>query len=235
MSDVFEQAKGTEPEAQQESPAEQSGEQQSTQTAQPNASVEYKGRKWTPDEILNKFENADGYIEQLRKENEELKQVAQKGATLEEVMSKFESQQEERPPTQNEPTKANVEEVDIERVARSAFEKFQQEQQMQTNLQASLEKLETAYGDKTVDILKQKAGELDMSLDEAKQLASTKPKAFSRMFLDVQKDNTPQSSSGNVNTQTFSQNTEKRQSLAKMKNKDLVNYASSLAQQFQKG
>jgi len=235
MSDVFEQAKGTEPSAEttETQPQVDNNEQQQ---AAPEVAVEYKGRKWQPDEILNKFENADSYIEQLRQENEKLKEAAQKGATLEEVMSRMETQQPQNMPTPEEPTKAPVEEVDIESVARSAFEKFQQEQQMQSNLQQSIGKLETAYGDKTSEVLKAKAAELDMSLDEAKQLASTKPKAFERMFLDAQEKQPVGTTTGNINTQTFSQqNPQQGKSLSKMNNKERIAYANQLAQKYING
>ena len=216
MSDIFEQAKGTEPVAE---PQQGTVEQNSTTPTPPQVGVEYKGRVWTQEEILNKFQNADSYIDELKAENETLKQKAQTGATLDEVLNRLNTQQTHEEPKPVEDTTPTQPTVDLESVARQAYEKLKQEETQASNLQTSIGKLQEAYGEKAVDILREKANELDMSLDEAKQLASSKPKAFARMFLDGKSTSAVPTSKGTVNTQTLNAQQNSTVKLSQLKGK----------------
>lgn len=211
MSDVFEQAKGI-----QEGTDPVEPQAQPQQSSTPEVAVEYRGRKWTQEEILKKFESADSYIEQLKAEKERLAMEAQKGATLNQVLDKLGSQEQTTKPVENT---TPVAPVDIETVARTAFEKIEKEKQMKANLESSIGKLQQTYGDKTVEILKQRAAELDMSLDEAKELASLKPKAFEKMFLGSEK--VPTSfTNGTVNTQSMKPTSTDKVKVSQLKGKD---------------
>jgi hypothetical protein len=213
MSDVFEQAKGmqdgTDPVVDQLA--------QSQQTTTPEVAVEYRGRKWTPEDILKKFESADTYIEQLKAEKEKLAMEAQKGVTLDAVLDKLGKQEQSPKPAENT---TPVAQVDIETVARNAFEKIEREKQMKVNLESSISKLQEKFGDKTIDALKAKAQELDMSLDEAKQLASTKPKAFEKIFLGGTEKAPVGFTAGSVNTQTLQPQQNNTVKVSKLKGKD---------------
>jgi proline dehydrogenase len=217
MSDIFEQAaakqEGTDP-------VEQPVAETPQPETPPQVAVEYNGKVWTQEDILNKFKNADDYINQLKEENEKLAQQATKGATLDEVLNHMNQQDVQPQPVEN--TTQATPTVDVESVARQAFEKYEQEKVLKQNLEASISKLQASYGDKTVEVLQSKAAELDMSLEEAKALASTKPKAFERMFLDA-KPKSVASTQGTVNTQTLQQtNQQERPKLYKLKGEEYV-------------
>lgn len=200
MSDLFEQAKKevVATVAQQEPVAEPSTE------AAPQVAVEYKGKVWDKEAIVTKFSNADEYIERLKQENEKMQLELQKAATIETLLTKKDNMQETPKPIENT---TQVAEVDVEAVAMSAYQKLRQQEKMQENLNAALGQLTANYGDKAVDVLKQKAQEYDLTLDEAKQLAMTKPKLFASQFLDAKQQRVVQPTSGNLNTQTLQQPT----------------------------
>ena len=209
MSDVFEQAKGTVPEA-----------QENAQPTTPQVAVEYNGKVWKQEDILTKFQNADSYIAQLKAENERLAQEAARGKTFDEVLSRMDNKQDTPKPV--EPTKTPVAEVDVEAVAMNAYQKMKMQEQMQANLDSALGKLSEVYGEKTVEVLKQKAAEYDLTLDEAKQLAMTKPKLFSAQFLSDKQQKVVSSTTGNINTQTLQQAPKEGVKLSQLKGKDYV-------------
>lgn len=228
MSDIFEEAKvlqeGT-------NPVVENSEQPTTAT--PQAEVDYKGRKWTQDDILKKFESADSYIEQLKMEKDKLEAAVNKGATLSDVLERLDTQKETNEPKAVEYT-TPAKEVDVEAVAINAYQKMKQREVMEDNLKTSINEMQKVFGDKAVEILKLRAGELDMTLDEAKQLAATKPKAFQKMFFDGQgSKQTVAPSYGTINTQTLQNKPQEVVSLRKMKNKDLVNHALNIAKNIQ--
>ena len=212
MSDIFEQAKGIEPAAQTATP------QADTTPTQPQVAVEYNGKVWDKDAIVTKFENADSYINQLKEEMEELRMQANRGATLDQVLNRMDNKQETTKPV--EPTTPPVAEVDVEAVAMNAYQKIKQQEQMETNLQAQIAKLQGQFGEKTIEVLNERASELDMTLDEAKQLAATKPKAFERMFIQSGAQQGVPSTSGNINTKTLQQSNNKPAKLSKLKGQE---------------
>lgn len=225
MSDIFEQAKGISPEAEQATP------QATENTAQPQVAVEYNGKVWDKEAIVTKFENADSYINQLKTEMEELRAKANSGATLDEVLSRMDNKAEPTKPL--EPTKPQVAEVDVEAVAMNAYQKIKQQEQMETNLSVNIGKFKEQYGDKAVDILRERAGELDMSLDEAKELASTKPKAFERIFLSGTTQQGVKTTSGNINTQTLQQSNQKPVKLSSLKGEEYKQEFARRAKKYQ--
>ena len=198
MSDLFEQAKEevVTTGVQQEPEATHSAE------TPPQVAVEYNGKLWDKEAIVTKFSNADEYIEKLKRENEEMQQELQKAATIETLLTKKDNMQE--PPKPVEDT-TPVAEVDVEAVAVSAYQKMRQQEKMQENLNSAIGQLTANYGEKAVEVLNQKAKEYDLTLDEAKELAMTKPKLFAAQFLDARQQKVVQPTSGNLNTQTLQQ------------------------------
>ena len=222
MSDIFEQAKGTEPEAQQTTSPQVEATPQ-----QPQAAVEYNGKVWKQEDIINKFENADSYINQLKAENEELRLKANRGATLDDVLSRMDNTQNTTTPV--EPTKPPVVEVDVEAVAMNAYQKLKQQEQMEANLQGAISKLSETYGEKTIEVLKEKASEFDLSLDEAKELAMTRPKLFAAQFLAGTQQKVVGNTTGNINTQTL----QSQQKAPKLKDiKDKASFQQELNRRF---
>ena len=224
MSDIFEQAKNSTPPQVEEK----------TTPPQSQAAVEYNGKVWDSEAIVTKFSNADSYIEQLKAENEELRLQANRGATLEQVLDRMDNKQETPKPV--EPTKTPVAEVDVEAVAMNAYQKIKQQEQMQVNLESNIAKLQEQFGDKTIEVLKERASELDMTLDEAKELAATKPKAFGRMFLSDNNNKSVLSTHGNINTQTLQQSSrEKPVKLSTLKGKEFQEEFNRRAKKYTQG
>lgn len=220
MSDIFDKAEGTSPEAQ--SPVDQ----ETTQPATPQVSVEYKGRNWNQDEIVNKFQNADSYIKELTDKVSALEQEVQKGATLGEVLDQMNTSSQ--PTEAKEAITPQVKEVDVEAMVQKAVQKTKAEEASQANLVDCITSFEGVYKDKAVEVLQAKATELEMSIEEAKELASKKPKAFKQMFLGQSTVNPVGNSKGTVNTQTINLNQSQQKRLVDMNQRELAEVASSM-------
>jgi hypothetical protein len=190
MSDIFEEAKGTVPEAQ--------PEPKGSESTPTNTTVEYKGKQWDADAIVNKFNNADSYIEQLKQENNLLQERLKQAATIDSLLNKKDDVQSQ--PKQQETTTPDAL-VDVEAIVKKALNESKQAEAKQANLAAALNNLTSKFGDKASEMLALKAKELDMTIDEAKELAMNKPKLFSSQFLGTSVQPKASLSSGSLNTQ----------------------------------
>lgn len=226
MSDIFAEPGTTIPtqESQETTPVENG-----TPTNQP-VGVEYNGKVWTQDDIIKKFQSADDHIKTLEEQNVTLAEQVTKGATLDDVLTKMEQKQT---PTPVEPTTTPVAEVDVETVAMNAYQKIKRQEQMETNVAVATDKLTKLHGDGATKFLQDKAAEVGMSVQEAKDLAATKPLVFDNLFISKQEKPVHTATGGNINTQTLNQGTgnKSQKPLGKMSNKERVAHALNLAKQ----
>jgi hypothetical protein len=206
MSDVFNEAPVVETTpAQQENADAQAQTQQQVPNNQQVFEVEYKGKTWKAEDVLNKFTNADSYIEQLKAENEQLKSKVTKETNMQQVLDAINQQQTVQNTTAVAPEAPVVNNApDLETVAANVFRKLQTEQQVEANVSSMSQKAAQLFGDKATEVLQNKGAELGMSMKEIRDLAGTKPKVFEQLFLASGKQEpTTTPTKGSVNTQAL--------------------------------
>lgn len=148
-----------------------------------------RGEQWKDPEVIAKGKiEADQFIESLKRQNEELRKELDKGEKMDEILEMLKGQnkapeqaggREEPAPresnTQTNPDdlKALVESFVSEREARSMREQ---------NIQSVDSELIKRFGNNAASVVARQSSELGMTVDEAKELAATKPKAFFRLM-----------------------------------------------------
>ena len=144
-----------------------------------------EGRKFkTPEELARgKFE-ADQFIEQLKREQEQLREELEKRTGLEEKLdSLLKAQQEGRqpePPATPDQGK-QVDELNIEQLIEGHLSKREQEQRAQSNMARSQQSVVDHFGGdaaKAKEYIAQRAKELGVTTEYLGQRATESPQAF---------------------------------------------------------
>lgn len=139
---------------------------------------------------------AQEHIQRIEQENAELRSVAKKVETLEQVLLNL----EQGKPVQTVQVVPQIE--DQEKLVLSVLEKQRAAEAAKANREQVLSALKERYGDKVNEALTQKANDLGLSVAELGQLASRSPKAVLDYFRTEVKG-TPAVPS-TVNTQALS-------------------------------
>lgn len=154
--------------------------------------LEWNGRKFTKDDLVRKLESADGFIETLKQERQEDRQLLnevqetlKKQLTAQELLAQVKAQAANPEPKQDgQPV------VDANAIAAQVLAKLQGDQakaKEDENWQGVVAKLSESYGDKVNEKVKAVADANDLTLQEAAQLARTKPALFLKLFPEVSK------------------------------------------------
>lgn len=166
--------------------------------------IEYGGKRLTSADVLKKLENADAFIEQLKAERAQDRDLlTQATEALKKSVSAAELLRATPAPAAPTPTApVNIaDEVNKVVVAR------EQKATEETNWKAAQEAMTKAFGDQADAKAKAAAAEAGLSFDELVVLARTKPLAFKRIFPELSAAPTPQGratpSSGGVNQQSL--------------------------------
>lgn len=164
-------------------------EEKPPQASEDQSWFELGGRKFDKESAKIKIEHADDHIKRLEEENSELRQVKDKLDKLDKLEQLLQNQQ----PTQTKPEAQPSQDtpaLDVESLKESLLKEIQasltarqQEAKQQDSLSQAVQAAKSAYGDGYQAKLEQIGEELDMSKDDIVRLASSNPKAFSRMFL----------------------------------------------------
>lgn len=174
--------------------------------------LEIGGRKYTKTDLEKKILNADAHIERLTKERaddrkllEEVRDSMKSQVDLKEVLSQIKSGQQPAPKV--EPKTAEQAPVDVEAIAASVMGRVEQAaalKQQEANWNEVTATLTKHYGTATQATVEAVAAEAGYTLDEAAQLARTKPKAFLKLFPDLTVKAKPSMlPTGNVRGLTF--------------------------------
>jgi hypothetical protein len=148
-----------------------------------------EGKKFTDPEALAKGKyEADKFVEDLKRQNAELREDMEKAAKLDELMELVKNQNVK--PTEQaqtpvvDPSDTSSDQM-TEETLKALIENHVSERDQQTtkahNLAEADKVLTQKYGDSANAVLKARASELNMSVDEMKELASKNPKAFLRL------------------------------------------------------
>jgi hypothetical protein len=144
---------------------------------------------------------AQEHIQRIEQENASLREVAQKVSTMEQVLLNLDKQK-----GADQLHMPGIE--DQEKLIVSVLEKQKMAEKALANKQFVLENIQKRFGDKSEEVLKQKANDLGLSVSELGALASRSPQAVLEFFKTEQKG-TP-TVTGTVNTQALQPNYEQK-------------------------
>jgi hypothetical protein len=154
----------------------------------------------TPEELAKgKFE-ADKFVEDLKRQNEELRKDLEEGTKLDELMKLIKEGQKspEAPGGQQVPSETPggtspepLTEEKLRALVENHVSQRESETQRQRNISAVDQEMNEKFGDSAHAVLVRRAAELDMTLEEAQELAASKPKAFIRLMGLDSKGTTP--------------------------------------------
>jgi len=152
-------------------------------------------------EALKGLDNAQKFIQQLLSEKAAVEAEAasvkaelEQRASLEDVISKIST-----PKTESLPTPSAIGSDDIEKLVANAIEKKQQQTMAESNLQNVQEQLLAKFGDKTQQVIREKAKELGLTPEQIGQMAQQSPKAALTLF-SVSQTKAPNLSTPSVNS-----------------------------------
>lgn len=153
--------------------------------------VQEKGENWKDPEVLAKGKiEADKFIEDLKRQNEELREDLTKESKLDDLIKLIqESNKAPAGAANNDSNDAghstdgpDFTEEKLEALIKQHISQRDVERDRERNSKEVERALLEAYGGDANRILKQRAAELDLSMQEVEELASTKPKAFFRLM-----------------------------------------------------
>lgn len=153
------------------------------------ALVEAKGEQWQDPELIAKGKlEADKYIEDLKAEIEQLKELASKGAKVGDLISKMEQKAAEpvtaKPPSNVEDgsegskTKGDFSEDSIQSLVEKTLTEREQQNTVKQNLEQVESHLTEMFGTEATSVVDKKAKELGLTNDRLQEIASESPSAF---------------------------------------------------------
>jgi hypothetical protein len=176
-----------------EAPKVEAGKSEYTEFLQAITNQEGKPKYKTVADALIGAAKAQEHIQRIESENAELRTVAKKVETLEQLLQRLEvgkgSDQAPIPKVE-----------DQEKLVLSVLERQKAVEREQANREAVLKTLQERFGDKTNDALAAKANDIGLSVSELGALAARSPKAVLGYFDTKQ---APPSVQSTVNTQAL--------------------------------
>lgn len=176
--------------------------------------LEFNGRKFTKEDLINKLSHADQHISRLTSETAEHRQLlAEVNETLKKQVSAAELlaqiKEGQLPPSQEtrvEPVQPKG--VSAEDVTAQVLRKLAEgdmAKQRDINWKEATSTLTQAYGDSVNAKVAQAAADAGISVEQAAELARTSPKVFLKLFPDLSTRARPSGlpTSGQVNTQSL--------------------------------
>jgi len=157
---------------------------------------------------------ADDFIEELKRQNEELRKELDKQDYAKELLENMKTENQhlhtKEAPVDEDHTKSKVEgsegsDVDIESIVEQALSKREQANKAQGNRTKVNQKLHEVWGDKAAEMLRERANELDLDFDSLKEVSERSPTAFFRMLGIDSNSNKPPASppKGDKNTMAY--------------------------------
>lgn len=154
--------------------------------------VETKGETWKDPEVIAKGKiESDRFIEELKRQNEQLRAEVKREEDLKELIAAIKAQN--KAPSVEEGRTAPTEEEslhtghsqspdDMKTLVEQMLAERESKTTRQQNINAVDAELSKRYGSSAGQVVARAAKELDMTVEEAEELAATKPKAFFRLM-----------------------------------------------------
>lgn len=180
--------------------------------------LEIDGRKYTKDDVVKKIVNADSFIETLKRERAEdrerlrkMEEQLQKASNVEKLLEEAQKRTESNPEQGQSIDPQEIARMAAE-LARQSLDQERRKAQLKQNWETVTETLTRTYGREEVNNRVRKiAKENDMTLQEARELAESRPKVFLAMFPEVKTKSAPPPKIGTsgIGLNTMSQETSK--------------------------
>lgn len=165
-------------------------------TADDAVVFEHGGRKYTKADLAKKLDSADTFIETLKTERQQDRELLEKAReSLEKSLTSAELLAKIKEAGEGGERKDTPTPVLADAVAARVLAQLKQEQSAasaEANWRETVAVLKEAYGEHANAKVKEIAGENGLSLEEAQELARTKPALFRSIFITPKK---PQGSS----------------------------------------
>lgn len=155
--------------------------------------------------LEKRVSDKDSFIETLKGERQQdaqtidelkrqIEQLEERSKSVEEVLERMRSSQDS-----SRDDKPQLAPDEVEKLAEKAYERKKSEEVQTRNLEQIKHDLWNAYGREKVDErISEIASKVDMSFDEAFDMARTRPSAFRKLFLPNEKPSEPSSPTGGV-------------------------------------
>ena len=183
------------------------GEANSPASTQTTGSVEElvgEGKKFATVEDLAKGKaEADIFIEQLKKEQAELRSDLDQRLSAQDLLEEIRKEREAQLSASNSPAQENTTPSlgtdDIANLVKNTVKQLGVQETAEQNILAVDIKMKELFGDKAQEVMIQKAKENEVSVDFLKDAAAKSPKAFFNVLgLANQKPATPSMTQGTV-------------------------------------
>lgn len=156
-----------------------------------------EGKKYaTEADAFKGLHNAQEHLSRLEQENAQLREVAQKAKTTEELLAELRKKQND------ELGKEKLDPKVVRELVKEELTASEQTKLITRNVESVEQKMKAMYGDKARDVLQQKAAELGVSIDSMMQTAGLSPNAFMAWFPQGQ-SNEQANLSSDVNTRNM--------------------------------
>lgn len=163
-----------------------------TETAPDNsATIEYKGRKLSKEDVLKKLENADQFIETLKSERaedrkliEQVNEQLKKQVDVAELLKTLKTQ----PANEAAPVSEQAPAVDPDKIVGDVMSKLDAAaklKQRAENWTSVTSRLTQAFGDKVNEKVAEVAAKNDMTVDEMAEMIKAKPKLALNLFPEL--------------------------------------------------
>lgn len=142
----------------------------------------------TPEELARGKAESDAFIEQLKTEQEQLRNELQTRLNLEQFLDQLKTavpklnNDDSQDHHQQQPDKSVMSAEELAALVRSQVQQMKTQESAQSNLNIFSEKLRLAHGPNAATKLRSQASELGMTVDEVKALAARNPNAALKML-----------------------------------------------------
>jgi len=206
----------------QEQPQQEQAPKQEEKTDSPF--LVYGERKFNSDaEVVDKITNQDAFIEQLKKENEQLRQMQEQSTRTEELMELLKQKEQGTTQAEGESTAPQLDPNQLEGIVESLLQKKQVQSAREKNLSEVDSAFKETYGEKAGEVYQSRIKENGLTNEMAVELAATSPEAFKKLMLTDgtnQQQKRPSAASEGVNTASLASQPQEKQPVHKMKGKE---------------
>ena len=176
----------------------------STQTTGSVEELVGEGKKFATVEDLAKGKaEADIFIEQLKKEQAELRSDLDQRLSAQDLLEEIRKEREAQLSSSNTPAEGNTTpslgQDDIASLVKDTVKQMGVQETSEQNILIVDQKMKELFGDRAQEVMLQKAKENEVSVDFLKDAAAKSPKAFFNVLgLSNQKTTTPSMTQGTV-------------------------------------
>lgn len=160
-----------------------------------------EGKKYkNVDDLAKAYISADGFIENLKAENRELREKATASKTIDDVLERLQQQHATSHSDQSGSTgKSPVDVADLTKLVEATVTGLESKKHREGNLRAADAKMKELFGEKAAEKFAQVATTPELK-DVYMRLAAADPDKFVSLFANVPKNTTKADTGGSVNT-----------------------------------